>query len=54
VKERIIKQPDKLIIITPQIREAIDSFKFSNINEFIKTGEAATRKVIPKILKVVE
>ena len=42
-----------LVMIQPEIRSAIDSFKFYNIDKFIKSGEEATRKAIPKIKSLI-
>lgn len=39
------------IIIQPEIRSTIDSFKFYNIHKFIESGEEATRKALPEIRK---
>ncbi len=52
------KMNDKVIngnlaVIQPEIRSTIDSFKFYNIDKFIKSGEDATRKVMPKIKSLI-
>ena len=52
VKYRI-KEKKNLIIIKPDIRSAIDSFKFRDIEKIIEFGAKATRKAMPGIKKLI-
>lgn len=39
------------VLIKPESRATIDSFKFYDINKFIQAGEVAAQKALPEILK---
>ncbi len=52
VKHRI-KEKKNLIIIKPDIRSAIDSFKFRDIEKIIESGAKATRKAMPQIKSLI-
>jgi NTE family protein len=49
VKLRLDKMNHDAIMIKPEIRGMIDSFKFYNIEKFIKSGEEATQKEVERI-----
>ena len=51
VKSRIEKVTKNTILIRPKLRGAIDSFKFYDINKFIRSGEDAAKEMLPEILK---
>lgn len=51
VKYRIEKATKNTIMIKPKLRGAIDSFKFYDINKFIRSGEEAAKEMLPEILK---
>ena len=43
----------RLIVIMPETRKIADSFKFYNMARFIESGEKATEKVLPQIMKII-
>jgi len=49
VKLRLEKTRKNVIIIKPKLRGTIDSFKFYNIDKFIKSGEQAAMEKLPEI-----
>ena len=55
IRSQIIKHKLKkvggAIIISPEIRGTIDSFKFNEIPKMIKSGEEAAEKALPEILR---
>lgn len=53
VKYNLEKASGNVIIIKPKLRGAIDSFKFYDIDKFIKSGEEATKEMLPKIKKAI-
>ena len=53
VKHRL-KEDKNIIIIKPNIRGTIDSFKFHDVKKIIESGAEATRKAMPEIKKLIE
>lgn len=51
VKFKMSQVGDKMILIKPDIGGIKDSFKFDNMDRFIKAGEEATELMLPEILK---
>jgi NTE family protein len=51
VESRLKNVRKKLVVIMPETRKTTDSFKFYNMARFIESGEKATEKVLPQILK---
>jgi NTE family protein len=49
VKFKMEKVADKTILIKPDIGGIVDSFKFDNMDKFIKAGEEAAEKALPEI-----
>lgn len=49
MKLNLNKIEKKVIMIEPELRGPIQSFKFYNIEKFIKEGERAAKKALPKI-----
>lgn len=54
VKHNISKIDKETVIIEPDARGTIDSFKFYDINKFIVSGEEAARKALPEIRKMID
>jgi len=54
VKNNINKLNKEAIIIKPKLRGTIDSFKFYDIDKFIKSGEKAAKEALPDILKKIK
>ncbi len=53
--EHKIKESDEnTIIIRPEKRDLIDSFKFYDIKEFINAGEESMAEILPKIRELLE
>lgn len=46
VKDKLHAKKKNVVIIKPKMNATIDSFKFSQINEFIKSGEEAAKKAL--------
>lgn len=51
VKYNLNKASKNIIIIKPKLRGTIDSFKFYDIDKFIKSGEEAAKEALPEIRK---
>ncbi|MDO8260067.1 MAG: patatin-like phospholipase family protein [Candidatus Magasanikbacteria bacterium] len=51
VKFKMSQIGDAMILIEPNIGGIVDSFKFDNMDRFIKAGEEATEEMLPEILK---
>jgi NTE family protein len=54
VKFNLSKVGKNTLIIKPKMRGTIDSFKFYDIDKFIKAGEVATREALPEIKKLIK
>jgi len=50
-KHKIASTPGNPIMIEPEARGTIESFKFNKMSEFIESGEKAAEKTIPEIKK---
>ena len=46
IKDKLQAKKGSVIIIKPKMSDTIDSFKFSQIDEFIQSGEEAARKAL--------
>lgn len=53
IKHNISRVDKDAVIIEPEMRGTIDSFKFYDINKFIVSGEEATCKALPKIMEMI-
>lgn len=51
IKSRLTFADKETILIKPDMRSLIEGFKFFKMEEFIKSGEEATRKQLPLIKK---
>lgn len=51
IKFNLRKVNGKTILIKPNVRGTIDSFKLYNMDKFIASGEEAARKALPEIRK---
>ena len=51
VAKNNVESNKKVVLIKPEMRGTIDSFKFYNIKKFIESGEKATRTALPRIKK---
>lgn len=54
IKYKLEKTGKQTILIKPDLGGIIDSFKFNEIPKMIKAGEAATKKVLPEILRKIK
>jgi NTE family protein len=51
VKYKLSSTNTDAILLKPDLRGAIDSFRFHELNRFIRAGEEAAEKALPEILK---
>lgn len=51
IKQRVDKYGHKTIMIKPSVRSIVDSFRFHDMEKFIKSGEEAAKDSLPEIIK---
>ena len=54
VKFKMKQVGESMILIKPEIGGIVDSFKFDNMDRFIKAGEEAAEKMLPEIRERIE